>query len=275
MNLIILFFLLLLKEIKGKSEEYYDCMYPEKTVQSPSHCTSIIIPYSDGYKCCSMKITYEGNMTYNCLPLENKYTKNKEILEEYISKRSLNNFFSISGGQMEIDCGENKIITKNYEKLSNEYTICYNGHINGAENENDCIENDIPVEEKSKCCFIETSKIKNNQTISDKRCYIIKDEYFVGGQKLSNYLLDELKLKSLDQINNLNITINCKNYEVFNFPNKPDTIDNNGTTPGTKNKPNGLNKWVIVAIIIIIILIIAVVIFFILCNKKKCNLLKR
>jgi hypothetical protein len=131
------------------------------------------------------------------------------------------------------------------------------------------------VEEKSKCCFIETSKIKNNQTISDKRCYIIKDEYFVGGQKLSNYLLDELKLKSLDQINNLNITINCKNYEVFNFPNKPDTIDNNGTTPGTKNKPNGLNKWVIVAIIIIIILIIAVVIFFILCNKKKCNLLKR
>ena len=275
MNLIILFFLLLLKEIKGKSEEYYDCMNPEKTVQSPSNCTSIIIPYSDGYKCCSMKITYEGNMTYNCLPLENKYTKNKEILEEYISKRSLNNFFSISGGQMEIDCGENKIITKNYEKLSNEYTICYNGHINGAENENDCIENDIPVEEKSKCCFIETSKIKNNQTISDKRCYIIKDEYFVGGQKLSNYLLDELKLKSLDQINNLNITINCKNYEVFNFPNKLDTIDNNGTTPGTKNKPNGLNKWVIVAIIIIIILIIAVVIFFILCSKKKCNLLKR
>jgi hypothetical protein len=250
-------------------------MDPEKTVNSPSDCFSFDIPDSDGYKCCSMKILFEGKITYSCFPLENQYIISKEALDGYISKKSLQSFFSTLGGQMEIDCGENKIITKNYEKLSNEYTICYNGHINGAENENDCIENDIPVEEKSKCCFIETSKIKNNQTISDKRCYIIKDEYFVGGQKLSNYLLDELKLKSLDQINNLNITINCKNYEVFNFPNKPDTIDNNGTTPGTKNKPNGLNKWVIVAIIIIIILIIAVVIFFILCNKKKCNLLKR
>jgi hypothetical protein len=267
MNLIIIFFLLLLKKIRGKSEEYYECINPEKDIQTPSNCTSIIIPDSKGYTCCSMKITNEGNSAYNCLPLENKDIKNKETLEEYISKRNINNFFSTSGGQLEIDCGEDKIFTKNFEKFSNEYTICYNGHIKGVENENDCIENDIPLKEKSKCCFIETTKKRNNQSINDKRCYIIKDEYFVEGQNLSNYLLDELKLKSLDEINNLNITINCKNYEIFNYQSKSD-IDYNGTIINTTGKP-GPKKWIVVIIVVSGLIIVVAIFLVILCYKKR------
>jgi len=261
MNLIIIFCLLLLKEIIGKSEEYYNCINPENTVLSPSDCISININSLDGYKCCSMKITFEGNEAYNCLTLENKYTISNKTLNEYISKRSFRNLFSTSGGEMEINCGENKIITKNYEKLSNEYNICYHSHINGAENENDCIENDIPVEERSKCCFGEISKIKNNQTINDTRCYIIKDEYFSEKNLHKNYLVDELKLTNLDHIENLNININCKNYDIFHFP---DNQDNNKDGKGSK-------IWIIVIItlVIIFILVLAIIILCKFCCKRS------
>lgn len=269
MGLSIIFHLLLLKAIKGKTEEYYQCINPENTVNSPSDCTSIIIPDSDGYKCCSMKIIYEGNMAYNCLTLENKYAKSKETLEEYISKKSLDNFFSTSGGEMEIDCGGNNIINKNYERLSNEYYNCYKGHINGVEDEDNCTENDIPVKEKNKCCFVETSKIINNQTKSDKRCYIIKDEYFTEQKSLNNYLLDQLELKSLEQIQNLNITINCKNYDIFNFPVQSDNIIEPLNPNKTEDKSDS-KTWIIVVIIISsLIIIVVVTILIIYCFRKR------
>lgn len=207
-----------------------------------------------------MKITFEGNEVYNCLTLENKYTISNETLNEYISKRSFRNIFSTSGGEMEINCGENKIITKNYEKLSKEYNICYQGHINGAENEYDCNENDIPVEEKSKCCFGEITKIKNNQTINDTRCYIIKDEYFSERKINKNYLVDELKLTNLDQIKNLNININCKNNDIFHFP------DNQNNNKGGK----GSKIWLVIIIVLgSIIIIVVMVLLFKFCCKRS------
>lgn len=63
---------------------------------------------------------------YNCFPLEtqNQYIISKEALDGYISKKSLQSFFSTLGGQMEIDCGENKKTTKTYEKSSKEFKNC-------------------------------------------------------------------------------------------------------------------------------------------------------
>ena len=78
---------------------------------------------------------------------------------------------------MEINCGNNLKIEENYKKLSDEYLNCYNNHINGTEIENDCILNDIPEEEGSKCCFVETStKNKIGNIINDKRRYVIQDK---------------------------------------------------------------------------------------------------
>ena len=157
MLFIYILILLHIKNIKGRSEEFYKCINLEKTVSDSSICTNIKIPDSEGYKCCSMKIIFNNNSSYNCFALETKYTINQETLNEYISKRSLASLFSSVGGQMEIECGDNLKFEEKYTKLSDEYLNCYNNHIQGIENENDCIKNNIPIGEGSKCCFVETS----------------------------------------------------------------------------------------------------------------------
>lgn len=112
-------------------------------------------------------------------------------------------------------------LIQNYEKMSDEYFNCYKSHINGVENENDCQKYDIPEKEKSKCCFLESLKKDNKgNIIKDKRYYIIQDEYFTKEKNLNNYLIDKSNLKSLDQVKNIIITINCKNYDVFYFKSK-------------------------------------------------------
>ncbi len=175
-----------------------------------------------------MKITYNKDSSYSCFALENKYTTNQEVLNEYISKRNISSLFNLYGGEMEINCGNNLKIEENYKKLSDEYLNCYNNHINGTANENDCILNDIPEEESSKCCFVETStKNKIGNIINDKRCYVIQDKYFTNNKNLSNYLLDESKSNSLDDINNINLKINCKNYETFYLSNLNETNEMN------------------------------------------------
>ena len=261
MNFILLFVFLILKKIKSRSDEYYSCMNPENEVDSPSFCSSIIIPDSEGYKCCSMKISYQNKESYNCFPLEKKYIKTKETLDEYISQRSLAPFFSTLGGKVEIDCGENIQIEQKYEKLSDESNSCYNGHLNGVNNENDCINIEIPSKEKNKCCYIETSKLSNNnKIINDKRCYFIKDEYFLEGKNLSNYLIDEMNVKSLDEIENFNITINCKNYEIFTFQGKIHFIDEKVTEEEENSdekinqKSSLLKPWIFALLIIFLII---------------------
>ena len=269
MNFIFLFFLIIIKEIKGKSEEYYNCINPEKTVNSYSDCASIVIPNSDGYKCCSMKISYNDTTTYNCLPLQDINIESKEALDAYFSKRSLKYFLSTSGGTMEINCGGNIKIIKIYEKLSDEYQNCYNGHIKGVKNENDCIGNDIPLEEKGKCCSITTTKKINNQTIDDKRCYIIKDEYF-NNKNLSDYLLNELNVPTLNQIKDTNYFINCKNKDIFTYKSLPEDIE------PKKEKDNiptssGLELWKIALIVIFSLLVLIVSIIVIIFIKKNLN----
>jgi len=167
-----------------------------------------------------MKIKYNNNSSYSCLAIENKYTTSQEVLNEYISKTSISFLFSSVEGQMEIDCGNEFKISENYNKLSNEYLNCYDNHIKGIENENDCFKNDIPASEGSKCCFVETSaedSYGNGNIKTDKRCYIIQDKYFTDNKNLSNYLLDESNINNLDEIINTNITIRCKNYDTFSF----------------------------------------------------------
>ena len=75
-NILFIYFLILLqiKNIKGRSEEFNECINLERTIIAPSDCTDIKIPDSDGYKCCSMKITYNKDSSYSCFALENKYT---------------------------------------------------------------------------------------------------------------------------------------------------------------------------------------------------------
>ena len=76
MKILIIYLLTLsqIKKIKGKSEEFYECINLEKTITDSSNCINIKIPDSDGYKCCSMKITYNKDSSYSCFALENKYT---------------------------------------------------------------------------------------------------------------------------------------------------------------------------------------------------------
>ena len=59
-NILFVYFSLLLsvQGIKDYSSEFYDCINPDKVVNSASECSSIEIPDDDGYKCCSMKITF-------------------------------------------------------------------------------------------------------------------------------------------------------------------------------------------------------------------------
>ena len=142
-----------IRYIKSKSEEYYECLNPYKAISSPDECISINIPESEGYKCCSMSITYD----------------------------------------MKVDCGSSLKIEEKYKKYSIEFFNCYNGHIKGVENENDCINIDIPIEENNKCCYLEITKLNNNgEKINDKRCYIIDNIYFSEQKSLNDFLLDEI-----------------------------------------------------------------------------------
>ena len=130
---------------------------PFRKVNSTSECTSIKIPESEGYKCCSMKIVYKGEYSYNCFSLESEYTKSN------IANISLASFFGINGGQLEIECNQDIKGTQIYEKFSDEFISCYKEHLKGVDNETECLNNNI-LKEKSKCAFAETSK-NNNGTI--------------------------------------------------------------------------------------------------------------
>ena len=262
MSLFFIFFLLsfFIKEIHGKSEEYYKCLNPDKTVNSVNTCTNINIPYSDGYKCCSMKVKYESFTSYNCIVLDRKYTESQLTLNEYLSKGSLTSLLQETGGEIEIECENSLKMTKKYEKLSNEYLSCYNGHIKGVEKVDECNDYNIPGEEKGKCCFVETTKVINNKTkINDKRCYIIQDDYFTKKESLKNYLLDRSNVNNLDEIKNTDITINCKNYEPYVYKSLLTYDDSNEDPPEIepkdKNK-SGFPVWAIIIIVIGIIIII-------------------
>ena len=257
MNLIFVLCLFLFKEIKDESSEYYNCLDPYKIVNTPSDCLSIVIPDSDGYKCCSMEISFLNKTSYNCAPIESNFTKTKEDLEKYMTKRSLAPFFSNNGGMMKIDCGDEMNFTKEYMKLSDEFNNCYFGHINGAIDENDCIENNISTFER-RCCFVESSK-KNNGTINDdKRCHMIKDEYFSVEKSLNNYLLDEFNVKNLNEVRNINLTIKCKNYS-FHFISE----DYSETETKIESEAKGLQGGIIAIIIISIIIFILIAAFLI------------
>ena len=305
MNFFLIYFFILLisiKKLQGFSEEFYDCIDPDRIIRYPSDCTSIRIPDEEGFKCCSMKIMDENNSTYSCFTLENKYSTNQQEFKEYLSNRSLAFLFTDIGGQMTIECPNNMKLTENYEKFSDEYLSCYNSYIKGVKNENDCTKNNIPSEEGSKCCFLETSQLKNNgKIINDKRCYIIQDEYFTK-KNFNNYLLDESNIKSLDEIINTNVTIKCKNYDTFFFQGKSKDIqllsppketdvktsienstdassDNNTQIEGLpikkiKSEKSGVKSWVIILIILGSIILIAIIVLISVCyyRKRKANL---
>ena len=230
------FLILNFERIKGKSYEYYNCINPNKQVNNPSECTSIQIPDSEGYKCCSMKIVFKGEHSYNCFALESEYTKSKKILDEYITNISLASYFGTKGGQIEIECGQDMISTENYEKYSDEFKNCYKGNLKGVENETECLNNNIPEREVSKCCFVETSQIINGTIINDKRCYIIKDEYFSKNKNLNDYILDQTKETNLDKLSNINITIRSKNNDTFYFIGK--SYDKETSSPSSEISSN-------------------------------------
>ena len=310
MNYFLIYFFILvifIKQIQGFSEAFYECIDPDRKINSPSDCTSVQIPEEEGFKCCSTKITDENKSTYNCFTLENKYATNQEEFKEYISNRSLAFLFTDTEGQMEIECPNNIKVTENYEKFSDEYLNCYNSYMKGVENENDCTKNNIPSEEGSKCCFLESSQLKNDgKIINDKRCYIIQDEYFTKEKNFGDYLLHESNIKSLDEIINTNITIKCKNYDRFFFQGKSkniqllyppketyvtyvnSSIETSTSTDVSSNDNNlieelpikkikieksGVKYWVIILIIfgsiILIGIIVLISVFY--CRKRKAN----
>ena len=306
MNLLIFYLLTLIRviQLKERSEELDECINLERTVISPSDCLNINIPSSEGYKCCSMKITYNNESSYSCLALENKFTTNKEVLSEYLSQRDISFLFVSFGGQMEIECGSNIKTSENYKKLSDGYLSCYKNHIKGIENENDCIQNDIPVAEGSTCCFVETvAEYNDGNFINDKRCYMVEDEYFTKNKNLNNYLLDKSNIKNLDEVINTNVTIRCKNMDPFFFSSINNNIkyslpsnlisdnniyfENNDSSilsdyiensekikyePLPHKKKSGKKAWVIILIILVALIIIGVIITLIIClncRKKK------
>ena len=288
-NIMIIYFIFFLqiKNIGGRSEEFNECVDLNKTVYSISDCTNIEIPDSEGYNCCAMKITFNQDTSYSCLALEKKYTINQEVLSEYMSKNNISFLFASVGGKIEIDCGNKLKISENYKKLSGEYLNCYNNHIKGIDNESNCTENDIPISERSKCCFVETST-KNNigNIINDKRFYIIQDEYFTKNKSLKNYLLDESN-NNLDVYNKTNITILCKNYGTFFYSGfdqkiKYEESDIIGETENidssremkiniqSSSSKSGLKAWTIILIILGGIIFIGILIFIALsCFRKK------
>lgn len=264
MNLFLIIYLLFLaKEIISKSDAYYNCINPNNTVvASPSYCSSISIPDSDGYKCCSMKISNKDEYAYNCFPIENKYLQSQELFKEFILQRSLSPLFTASGGSMEIEC-ENMTLDTEYQKLSQQHLNCNEGNLNGVKGEDECINNDIPTNEGGKCCYIETFKRYDKKSfIKDKRCYVIKNEYF-SNKNFSDYLLDESEKDSLDKIRNVNITIKCKNYETYFFQGEFDNFD--------EEKKSGLSGGVI-ALIIIVCIVFAIGIGFIIIRSKNKSL---
>ena len=291
-------------ELKERSEEFNECINLERHIISPSDCLNINIPSSEGYKCCSMKITYNNESSYSCLALENKFTTNKGVLSEYLSQRDISFLFASFGGQIEIECSNNLKTSENYRKLSNEYLSCYNNHIKGIENENDCFQYDIPVADGSKCCFVETAvEYNDGNFISDKRCYMIEDEYFTKNKNLNNYLLDKSNLKNLDDVINTNVTIHCKNSDPFFFSGINNNIkyslqsnlisdnniyfENNDSSissdyvensekikkePLPQKKKSGEKAWVIILIILVALIIIGIIVTLIIClycRKKK------
>ena len=283
---IILLFLQYVIAVKEYSSEFYECLDPDKKINSSSYCSSIIIPKEDGYKCCSMEIKVNNNNSISCFALENKYTQNKTTLDEYLINRSFTSFFGIKGSEIEIKCGE---ITSNQinEKKSVDYTNCFNGHLNGVNNENDCHKYNIPESEKGKCCYIESKQITDEgNIINDKRCYIIQDGYFTKDYNLSNYLLDKTNYKNIDQIKNVNITINCKNQEIFYFKGKidkeinltstdtnSDTDNQNETLPSNstrRDKDSGLSAGAIVGIVIAgVVVAVGAIILTIYCLRRN------
>ena len=277
-NILILYFLIFLKinNIVGRSEEFYKCINLENEILSSTDCTNIKIPESEGYKCCSMKITFNNDSSYSCLTIETKYTINKETLNEYISKNNIGFLFTSVGGQMNIECGEDLKIQEDYKKVSGQYLNCYYNHIKGIENENDCTKNDIPYEEGSKCCFVETSAENNNGSIiNDKRCYMIPDEYFTKDKNLSNYILEESNTNNLGEIGNTNVTINCKNYAPYYFSVYRKANGNIPIDPSLQQKESGLKTWAIILIILGCIIFVGIGVFLIVffyCRKSRKTL---
>lgn len=284
MNILFVFLLIFfLEEIQEKSANYYDCINPNRKVFSSTECTSILIPESDGYKCCSMEIAFENKSYYNCFALEIKYIQNKEDLLKYTNKRALSYLFGIVGGYISINCGANFTVEKIYPKYSDSLLNCYNINIEGVINMNDCIENDIPEKEKSKCCYLETNKFYGEYFIKDKKCLVIDDKYFTKEKKFNDLLLDQLKEENLSRNNITNIFLNCKNYDKCYF--QGNMIKNNIS----KNKNNidydtifeissskkdfGIKPWKMVIVIIssfIFFSIIPTLIIF-LRKKRKYN----
>ena len=123
----IIYFLILLRleNIESRSEEFGSCLDIERAINSSLDCTNIKIPDSEGYKCCSMKITFNQESSYNCFALETKYAKNQETLNEYISSNNISFLFNSMGGKVDIDCGYNLTVSETYNKLSDDYLNCY------------------------------------------------------------------------------------------------------------------------------------------------------
>ena len=291
MKLLIIYFVLILqiKIVVGRSEEFNECVDPDKTVYSISDCTNIKIPDSEGYNCCAMKITFNQDSSYSCLALEKKYTTNQEVLNEYMSKKNISFLFASVGGNIEIDCGNKLKISENYKKLSDEYLNCYNSNIKGIDNENNCTNNDIPTNEGSKCCFVETStQSDNGNIINDKRCYLIQDKYFTNNKNLNNYLIDESN-NNLADYKKTNITISCKNYDRFfysGFENNINPYDNSDIIGENENydtiedsliyfspssSKGGLKAWAIILIILGGIIFIGAIIVIVICCLKNKN----
>ena len=290
MNILIIFLIFFLetKNIEGRSEEFNECVDLSKTVYSVSSCTNIKIPESEGYKCCAMKVEFNQDTTYSCLALEEKYTASQETLNEYMSKNNISYLFASVGGKLEIDCGNKLTISENFKKLSDEYLKCYNNHIKGIDNKNNCTENEIPASEGSKCCFVETSTKKDNgNIINDKRCYVIQDEYFTKNKNLKNYLLDESN-NNLDEYDNTNITISCKNVDTFFFSGFDKTIKSDGNSDiiekseiidsigsiiinnPSSSSSSGLKAWSIILIFLGAFIVLGIIIFIILfCFRMK------
>ena len=288
--LIYLVFILEIKNIVGRSDEFNNCVNADRTISSISDCTNIKIPDSEGYKCCSMKVTFNKESTYSCLALEKKYATNQDALNEYMSKNDISFLFASVGGNVDIDCGNKLKITENFKKLSDEYLNCYNNNIKGIDNENNCTTNDIPASEGSKCCFVETSTQNDNGNIvNDKRCYLIQDKYFSNNNNLNNYLLDESN-NNMDEYKKSNISISCKNYGTFFYsgidgssnsykssdiiePNEnSDTTEDNRIIIRPSSSDSGLKAWAIILIIIGGIIFIGAIILIVVCCLRKKNI---
>ena len=82
--------------MKAQSEEYFECLNPEKDAISSYDCISVQIPEKDGFSCCSMKVTFGTKTSYRCFPLESDYINNKTLFELYVlSKKNLHIFLLI------------------------------------------------------------------------------------------------------------------------------------------------------------------------------------